>query len=130
MPQITASRSSADSVFSPSARARKAAHSSSAVIDPPPAAAAALLDVAHLRAECLRLGVRAVSVQKGAARFEGFELRKSQEARLKHLVARATVVGDTVVVPVKGDGRALIEGMLRLLAEVVPVDAAPVPSAS
>jgi transcription-repair coupling factor (superfamily II helicase) len=97
---------------------------------PPPPAAAALLDVAHLRAECLRLGVRAVSVQKGMARFEGLQLRKSQEARLKHLIARATVLGDAVVVPVKGDGRSLVEGMLRLLAEVVPADAPPVPSAS
>ena len=41
-----------------------------------------LLDVARLRAECLRLGIRAVSVQKGRARLDGWELRKSQEVAL------------------------------------------------
>ena len=50
---------------------------------PPPKPAVALLDVARLRAEALRLGIRAVSVQKKQARFDGLELRKSQEARLQ-----------------------------------------------
>ena len=88
-----------------------------------------MLDVAHLRAECLRLEVRAVSVQKGVARLEGLQLRKSQEARLKHLVAKARVLPDAIAIPVKGEGRALVEGLLRLLTEIVPADAAPVPSA-
>ena len=52
---------------------------------PPPKPAVALLDVARLRAEALRLGIRAVSVQKKQARFDGLELRKSQEARLKQI---------------------------------------------
>ena len=56
---------------------------------PPPPAAEALLDVARLRAECVRLGIRAVSVQKGQARFDGWQLRKSQEVRLQRMVARA-----------------------------------------
>src|SRR5689334_16177955 len=67
---------------------------------PPPPAAEALLDVARLRAACLRLGIRAVAVQKGHARFDGWQMRKSQEARLKRLVARAQVLPDAVVVPV------------------------------
>ena len=50
---------------------------------PPPPPAAVLLDVARLRAACLRLGIRAVSVQKGRARLDGWQLRKSQEARLQ-----------------------------------------------
>ena len=53
---------------------------------PPPPPAEALLDVARLRAECLRLGIRAVSVQKGRARLDGWQLRKSQEARLQRMV--------------------------------------------
>ena len=56
---------------------------------PPPAPAAVLLDVARLRAECLRLGIHAVSVQKGRARFDGWELRKSQEVRLQRLSPRS-----------------------------------------
>ena len=47
-----------------------------------------------MRAECLRLGIASVSVQKGLARFEGLELRKSQEARLKRIAPRATVLPD------------------------------------
>jgi transcription-repair coupling factor (superfamily II helicase) len=98
---------------------------------PPPPPAAALLDVARLRAEALRLGIRAVSVQKRLARFDGLELRKSQDARLKHIAPRSTVLPDAVVVPVEtNDARALIEGLLALLAAIAPRDAAPVPSAS
>jgi transcription-repair coupling factor (superfamily II helicase) len=107
---------------------------------PPPAVA--LLDVARLRAECLRLGVRSVSVQKGHARFEGLRLRKSQEARLEQLVARSSVLPDAVVVPLAGgpfgtatgsrpagDGTNLTEGLVQLLALIAPGDAAPVASA-
>ena len=75
---------------------------------PPPPPAAALLDVARLRAECLRLGIRAVSVQKGRARFDGWELRKSQEARLQAACRpRAQVLPDAVVVPVTATARAV-----------------------
>src|SRR6476659_2051824 len=59
---------------------------------PPPAPAEVLLDVARLRAECLRLGIRAISVQKGRARIDGWELRKSQEARLKQLSDKSQVL--------------------------------------
>ena len=57
---------------------------------PPPPPAAVLLDVARLRAECLRLGIRAVSVQKGRARIDGWQLRKSQEARLHRMSERGS----------------------------------------
>ena len=98
---------------------------------PPPPPAAALLDVARLRAELLRLGVTAVSVQKNRARFEGLELRKSQEARLKRLAPRSTVLADAIVVPVTTtSATALIEGLLALITEIAPPEAAPVPSAS
>ena len=98
---------------------------------PPPPAAAALLDVARLRAELLRLGVTSVSVQKNRARFDGLELRKSQEARLKRLAPRSTVLADAIVVPVTTtSATALIEGLLALITEIAPAEAAPVPSAS
>jgi hypothetical protein len=88
-------------------------------------------ELRYLRAELLRLGVTSVSVQKNRARFEGLELRKSQEARLKRLAPRSTVLADAIVVPVTTtSATALIEGLLALITEIAPAEAAPVPSAS
>jgi len=96
---------------------------------PPPPPAAVLLDVARLRAECLRLGVRAVSVQKGRARIDGWELRKSQEARLHRMSERAQVLPDTVIVPVTATADvSLPQALLRLFREIVPAESAPVRS--
>jgi len=91
---------------------------------PPPDPAAVLLDVARLRVECMRLGIRAVSVQRGTARFDGWHPLASTEARLKRAVARAAVLPDAVVVPVKGEGALLVTGLLTLLSEVAPVASA------
>jgi transcription-repair coupling factor (superfamily II helicase) len=102
---------------------------------PPPPAAEALLDVARLRATCLRLGIRAVAVQKGHARLDGWQMRKSQEARLKRLVARAQVLPDAVVVPITPSRElSVTQALLRLLDEIAPAqtpegETAPVPSA-
>ena len=99
---------------------------------PPPPPAAALLDVARLRAELLRLGVTAVSVQKNRARFDGLELRKSQEARLQ---AAGTEI-DRARRRDRGSGDdderepRSIEGLLALITEIAPPEAAPVPSAT
>jgi transcription-repair coupling factor (superfamily II helicase) len=96
---------------------------------PPPPAAAVLLDVARLRAECLRLGIRVVSVQKGRARFDGWELRKSQAARLQRLSPRTQVLTDAVIVPVTATGDlSLPQALLRLLRQIAPDEGAPVRS--
>jgi transcription-repair coupling factor (superfamily II helicase) len=96
---------------------------------PPPAPAAVLLDVARLRAECLRLGIRSVSVQKGRARIEGWELRKSQEARLKQLSDRSQVLGDVVVVPVTATADvSLPQALLKVISLITPAESAPVRS--
>ena len=96
---------------------------------PPPVPAAVLLDVARLRAECLRLGIRAVSVQKGRARFDGWALRKSQEVRLQRLSPRAQVLGDAVIVPVAATSDvSLPQALLRLLVAIEPDEAAPIRS--
>jgi transcription-repair coupling factor (superfamily II helicase) len=88
---------------------------------PPPAPAEALLDVARLRAACLRLGIRAVSVQKGQARLDGWHLLKSQEVRLARMVARARVLPDAVVVPLTATGDVSIaQALLRLLDAITP----------
>jgi transcription-repair coupling factor (superfamily II helicase) len=97
---------------------------------PPPAAAAALLDVARLRAVCIRLGARAVSVQKGVVRLDGLHLRKSQEVRLQRLVPRAQFLPDAVVLPmVARPDASITQVILTLLGEIAPAEATPVPSA-
>jgi len=88
---------------------------------PPPPPAIALLEVARLRAACLRLGIRAVSVQKGRARLDGWHLLKSQEVRLKRMIAGAQVLPDAVVVPVTASADLSIAGALvRLLDTISP----------
>ena len=67
----------------------------------------------------LRLGIRAVSVQKGRARFDGLELRKSQEVRLQRLVTRAQVLPDAVIVPVAATADVLAAAGV---AQVAPGD--------
>jgi len=105
---------------------------------PPPEPAGALLDVARLRATSLRLGIRAIAVQKGVARLDGLHLRKSQEARLQRLVARTQILPDAVVVPAQPSRDLTItQALLRLLDEIAPPEspaaraatAAQVPSA-
>src|SRR5262249_5157117 len=56
---------------------------------PPPPPAVALLDVARLRAECARLGIRAITVQRNTARITGLALRESQKVRLRRLVPKS-----------------------------------------
>ncbi|HEV7534580.1 MAG TPA: TRCF domain-containing protein, partial [Acidimicrobiia bacterium] len=97
---------------------------------PPPPPAEALLAVARLRAECVRLGMRDVAVQKGSVRLFPLQLRESQKLRLKRLAPKALVKGnDEIVLPLaaqgpvgsKQDGLKVVEGLLTMLAELVPV---------
>jgi transcription-repair coupling factor (superfamily II helicase) len=97
---------------------------------PPPPPAAALLAVARLRAECVRLGMRDVAVQKGSVRLFPLELRESQKLRLKRLAPKALVKSnDEIVLPLaaqgpvgsKQDGLKVVEGLLTMLGELVPV---------
>src|SRR5437764_405717 len=69
---------------------------------PVPEPAAALLDVARLRAEATRIGVREVNVSKGpgfggpayVVRLSPIELKVSQEVRVKRLVKDAVYKGE------------------------------------
>jgi transcription-repair coupling factor (superfamily II helicase) len=100
---------------------------------PIPDEASALLDVARLRAECARLGLREVNVVRttgfGAptwtARLSPVQLKVSQEVRLKRLVPKAVYKPDQqqVVLPVKG-GRAVATDLVDLLAELFPTPVA------
>ncbi len=99
---------------------------------PPPPPAAALLDVARLRAECVRTGVRSVSVQRGIARILGIELRESQKIRLRRIVPGAVAKADgEIAVPVKGDGSTVSATLVDLLEELIPAEeTAPLASAA
>jgi transcription-repair coupling factor (superfamily II helicase) len=91
---------------------------------PPPPAAAALLDVARLRVECVRLGIRSVTVQRGTARIVGLDLRESQKVRLRRLVPRAVAKDDgEVVVPLAVSARDVATALVDLLAELIPAEA-------
>jgi transcription-repair coupling factor (superfamily II helicase) len=98
----------------------------------PPEPAAALLDVARLRAECVRTGARSVSVQRGIARITGLELRESQKIRLRRLVSGAVAKSDgDVAIPVAGAGAAVCTALVELLEELIPAEkAAPLASAA
>jgi transcription-repair coupling factor (superfamily II helicase) len=88
---------------------------------PPPPPAVALLDVARLRVECVRLGIRSVTVQHGTARIVGLTLRESQKVRLRRLVSRAVAKDDgEVVVPVVVPAREVASALVDLLAELIP----------
>jgi transcription-repair coupling factor (superfamily II helicase) len=67
---------------------------------PLPDAARALLDIARLRAACVRAGVSVVTVQRNQARLKGAVLAQSQEIRLKRLAPRAVAKPDgELVIP-------------------------------
>src|SRR5207249_7118841 len=70
---------------------------------PPPAQA--LLAVARLRAECVRTGVREVSVTRGVARVSPLVLPASRRIRLQRLRPDAVYKEDAaqLVVPIRGD---------------------------
>jgi transcription-repair coupling factor (superfamily II helicase) len=88
---------------------------------PPPVPAEALLGAARLRAECVRLGIRGVSVQKGTARIVGLVLKESQKVRLRRLLPKAVVKETSeVVVPVATNGAEVAEELIALLSELVP----------
>jgi len=92
---------------------------------PPPPPAVALLEVARLRAAALQRGIRAISVQKGHARLDGWQLRKSQDVRLKRAIARAQVLPDAVVVPVQAAaGVSIAQALLKLIDEISPLETA------
>jgi transcription-repair coupling factor (superfamily II helicase) len=97
---------------------------------PLPDAAEALLDVARLRAECVRLGVREVNVARGpglgtpehVARLSPVALKVSQEVRLARLVKGASYKAEAqqLQLPVRQKGRALVQGLVSLLRQVIP----------
>ena len=91
---------------------------------PPPPPAVALLDVARLRVECVRLGIRSITVQRNTARIAGVTLKESQKVRLRRLAARSVAKDDELVVPVAVPAGAVATTLVALLRELLP-DPAP-----
>ena len=97
---------------------------------PPPAAA--LLDVARLRAECARTGIREVNVGKGpgfgkpayVVRLSPVELKVSQEVRLGRLVKDSVYKADArqLQLPVRKPSE-LVDGLVVVLRQLFPPDA-------
>jgi transcription-repair coupling factor (superfamily II helicase) len=88
---------------------------------PVPPAAGALLEVAHLRAECARTGVREVAVARDVARLSPLSLKASQTIRLQRLYSKAVYKEDLgqVVLPVPRGANAA-EHVRGFLAAIVP----------
>jgi transcription-repair coupling factor (superfamily II helicase) len=81
---------------------------------PPPADA--LLAAARLRAECVRLRVTTVSVQRGVARIGGLELPESRKVRLKRLFPRAVAKEDgEIAVPVSVPPTEVADALVDVL---------------
>ena len=96
---------------------------------PVPDIAQTLLDVARLRCECLRTGVREVTVAKGpgfggpkwVARLSPVELRASRRVRLERLYPNATYqeAAGLLVLPIKSAADAA-EPLIAALRDLVP----------
>jgi transcription-repair coupling factor (superfamily II helicase) len=87
---------------------------------PPPPSAVALLDVARLRVECVRLGIRSITVQRNTARIVGVALKESQKVRLRRLVAKAVAKEDELVVPLSVPPAEVATTLVELLRELFP----------
>ncbi len=99
---------------------------------PPPPPAEALLEVARLRAECVRVGIRSVSVQRGTARIVGLALPESKKLRLRRLIPKAVAKeGDEIAVPMTANGATVSGALVELIRALIPTDEnAPVGSAA
>ena len=104
---------------------------------PVPDIARTLLDAARLRCECLRTGVREVTVAKGpgfggpkwVARLSPVELRASRRVRLERLYPKATYqeAAGLLVLPIKsvaGAAEVLISALRDLMPEEQPAPVA------
>ena len=87
---------------------------------PPPPPAAALLDAARLRAECVRLGIRSLTVGAGAARIRGLELPGSKRVRLERIAKGAKVSRDEVLIPLRVPPAETATALVAMLQDLLP----------
>ena len=91
---------------------------------PPPPPAEALLEVALLRAACVRTGVRSVSVQRGTARLArpraAGSRRRSGCGAWRRARSCATTARSSI--PVPGSGVEVARRLVELLDELIPAE--------
>ena len=87
---------------------------------PPPPPAESLLAAARLRAECVRTGVRSVTVSGGAARLRGLDLPGSKKVRLERIAPGSKVSSQEVLVPVRVPPAETAGALVALLVELFP----------
>ncbi|GMU78942.1 MAG: hypothetical protein AMXMBFR46_17350 [Acidimicrobiia bacterium] len=87
---------------------------------PPPPPAEALLAIARLRVECIRLGVRSLTLAQGAVRIRGLALKASQQVRLNRLAPGSRVGADEVLVPWRTPAATAAEDLVELFEALVP----------
>jgi hypothetical protein len=78
--------------------------------------------------ECVRLGIRSITVQRGTARIVGVALKESQKVRLRRLAPKAvakTEAGSAgeLVVPVSAKPADVPTALVELLQELLPAPA-------
>jgi transcription-repair coupling factor (superfamily II helicase) len=100
---------------------------------PPPPAAVALLAAARVRAECVRLGIRSVTVSatasgRGAVRLRGLDLPASKQARLTRLAPGSKVGSEEALVPLAVAPEEVADALVALLRELVPPPEDPRPA--
>ncbi|CAB4905843.1 unannotated protein [freshwater metagenome] len=76
--------------------------------------------MAHLRAECVRLGLRSVNVSGDRARLRGVDLPPSKRVRLERLFPGARARDNEFVVPLLGPTPEIAHEIIDLLAELFP----------
>ncbi|MBV8691013.1 MAG: transcription-repair coupling factor, partial [Actinobacteria bacterium] len=98
---------------------------------PPPAQAERLLAVGRLRAECVRLGVKEITVARDVARLSPIELLTSQRIRLQRVYPKAVYKEDLgqLVLPL-ARGADPVEALLAFIDAMVPNEALSLPSAA
>ena len=96
---------------------------------PPPPSAEALLGIARLRVECVRLGIRSLTLAQRAVRIRGLDLKASQQVRLNRLAPGTRAGAGEVMLPWRGDPARAAPELVSLLESLVPREA-PVGSAA
>jgi len=91
---------------------------------PPPLPAEALLTIARLRVECVRLGIRSLTLAQKAVRIRGLELKASQQVRLNRFAPGSKVGGEEIMIPWPGTPAAAAGEIADLLEAVLPRETA------
>jgi len=91
---------------------------------PPPPPAEALLAIARLRVECVRLGIRSLTLAQRVVRIRGLELKASQQVRLNRFAPGSKAGAGEIMIPWPGKPAAAAAELADLLEAVLPREVA------